>query len=66
MPEKEYHDLELLCKDCGEGFIWSARDQAFFGSQKDAKTGKSWNPPIRCVACRDINRQRREKQDQQR
>jgi len=43
-------DRELVCKDCGEAFVWSAGEQEFY-----AVMGFD-NDPARCPACR---RQRR-------
>ena len=42
-----YEDIKLVCKDCGEEFIFSVRDQEFY-----AEKGFQ-NQPLRCKACRD-------------
>lgn len=39
-------DIKIICKDCGEEFIFSIRDQEFFKQQ-------GFNSqPIRCKSCR--------------
>lgn len=52
-------DKTLICKDCGEDFDFTEKEQQFFRKN-------SWNDPIRCKPCRDQRRQDRPKQDQQR
>ena len=29
MDKKEFNDITLVCKDCGEEFVWTAGEQAF-------------------------------------
>lgn len=41
-----YQDEVLRCKDCGEEFVFTARDQEFF-----AEKGFT-NKPVRCKNCR--------------
>lgn len=43
----EYKDKTMKCKDCGEDFVFTARDQEFY-----AEKGFQ-NEPQRCKACRD-------------
>ena len=43
----ELKDLKLICKDCGESFIFSKDDQKFY-----AKQGFT-NAPARCKKCRE-------------
>jgi len=38
-------DQELTCKDCGNFFIFTEREQQFFAE-------KGFTPPKRCKACR--------------
>ena len=38
-------DVILRCKDCGERFVFTAKNQAYY-----AKRG--WGPPLRCKECR--------------
>ncbi|MCQ2911004.1 MAG: zinc-ribbon domain-containing protein [Clostridia bacterium] len=39
-------DIKIICKDCGEEFIFSIRDQEFFKQQ-------GFNSqPVRCKSCR--------------
>ena len=52
-------DIKLKCSDCGTEFVFSDRDQAFFKE-------KGFTPPKRCKPCRDIKKQSRVRQDQQR
>lgn len=49
MSDKEYtfKDINLICKDCGERFVFSAAEQSFF-----AKQGFT-NAPARCKKCRE-------------
>ena len=42
-----YEDKTLVCKDCGEEFVFTAGEQEFF-----AEKGFQ-NEPQRCKACRD-------------
>jgi CxxC-x17-CxxC domain-containing protein len=41
-----YEDETLVCRDCGEEFVFTARDQEFF-----AEKGFT-NKPVRCKNCR--------------
>lgn len=43
----ELKDLKLICKDCGDTFIFTAEDQKFY-----AKQGFT-NAPARCKTCRE-------------
>ena len=40
-------DKKIICKDCGEEFIFSVREQEFYQQQGFE------NDPVRCKACRD-------------
>lgn len=42
----EFVDQSLPCRDCGQPFIWTAGEQAFF------KDKGLVNLPVRCSACR--------------
>lgn len=42
-----YQDKTLVCKDCGEEFIFSAGEQAFYEERGFQ------NEPQRCKGCRD-------------
>lgn len=42
-----YEDKTLICKECGEEFVFTAGEQAFY-----AEKGFQ-NEPQRCKACRD-------------
>jgi len=45
-----YNDKTLICKDCGQEFIFTASEQAFY-----AEKG-FMNEPQRCKACRDARK----------
>jgi hypothetical protein len=46
-------DKKLVCKDCGQEFIFSESEQAFY-------KGKGFdNEPQRCPACRKARKQQR-------
>lgn len=42
-----YEDKTLICKDCGEEFIFTAGEQEFYATKGFV------NEPQRCKACRD-------------
>lgn len=56
--EVEMPDQTITCRDCGQPFKFSEKDQQLFSQ-------KGWNPPFRCRPCRNLAKQRRPKQDQQ-
>lgn len=45
-----YQDKIIVCKDCGQEFTFTAREQEFF-----AEKGFT-NEPQRCKACRDARK----------
>ena len=45
-----YEDKKLICKDCGQEFIFTAGEQEFY-----AEKGFQ-NEPQRCKACRDARK----------
>ena len=45
-----YQDKTIVCKDCGQEFIFTAREQEFY-----AEKGFT-NEPQRCKPCRDIRK----------
>ena len=47
------NDQHLTCADCGQDFVWSAREQEFYRE-------KGFQQPKRCKAC---NRARKERRD---
>jgi hypothetical protein len=53
-PEQEsnslYGDKEIPCRDCGEGFIFTARKQEVFAE-------KGLSEPVRCGYCNEYRRQ---------
>ncbi len=46
-----YEDKTLVCKDCGNEFVFTAGEQEFY-----AEKGFT-NEPQRCKACRDARKQ---------
>lgn len=44
--EQDFKDINLICKDCGKPFIFSAGDQQFYVKQSFV------NAPTRCKQCR--------------
>lgn len=58
-----YNDKTIVCKDCGNEFVFSAGEQEFY-----AQKGFD-NEPIRCKECRDkrkANRNNGPRNNQQR
>ena len=45
-----YQDETLKCRECGEDFVFTAREQEFY-----AEKGFS-NKPVRCKACRNARK----------
>ena len=45
-----YEDKTLMCKDCGQEFIFTAGEQEFYDSKGFV------NEPQRCKACRDARK----------
>ena len=43
----EKEDIKIICKDCGEEFLFSVGEQNFY-EEKGFQ-----NKPVRCKACRD-------------
>ena len=41
----EREDKTLTCKDCGDAFVYSTKDQEFYEEMQ-------FNPPKRCKKCR--------------
>jgi len=52
--EAEYKDKTIKCVDCGDEFVFTARDQAFYHEQGFT------NEPKRCKSCRDKRKKERE------
>lgn len=59
-------DQTLTCQDCASTFLYTERDQAFYASKTDERTGRPWDPPKRYGACRRERKLNKPKQDQQR
>ena len=49
----EFQDKTLVCKDCGQEFVFTAGEQAFF-----AEKGFE-NDPVRCPACRKARKEQK-------
>jgi len=47
--EHHFKDKTLVCQDCGNSFIFTAGEQAFFYS-------KGLSEPHRCKACRELRK----------
>jgi len=50
--DSEFQDTPIHCIDCGEDFIWTAGEQAFFRDK-----GLT-NPPKRCKNCKQAKNER--------
>ena len=46
-----YEDKTLVCKECGNEFVFTAGEQEFYAERGFA------NEPQRCKACRDARKQ---------
>jgi len=53
--ERNYKDVDLICKECGESFKFSAKEQAFYVKQGFEHV------PTRCDKCRRDMREKRDK-----
>ena len=49
MEQLKFEDKTLRCCDCGESFIWSAGEQAYYYS-------KQLSEPKRCQSCRVLRK----------
>ncbi len=49
--KKEYKDETLVCKDCGNEFVFTAGEQEFYDEKGFT------NKPQRCKDCRDKKKQ---------
>lgn len=56
METNEYNDITLNCKDCGQEFIWTSGEQAFYDEKGFT------NSPVRCKECRDKRKSQRNSQ----
>ncbi len=50
--ETERQDRQLVCKDCGEKFVFNVKAQEYYAQQ-------GWSHPKRCRGCREIKKLRR-------
>ncbi len=46
-------DKKIVCKDCGTEFVFTVGEQEFY------KAKGFTNDPVRCAACRKINKEKR-------
>ncbi len=51
ISEEKYEDIYIVCKDCGQKFLFTAGAQKHYAQ-------KGWNPPKRCKSCRDFRNTR--------
>lgn len=51
--DKQYEDIKIVCKDCGQEFIFEAGQQRHFDSLGFT------NKPVRCQECRDKKKNER-------
>ncbi|GBU11197.1 hypothetical protein AwErysi_08130 [Erysipelotrichaceae bacterium] len=54
---EELQDITLVCKDCGQPFVWTVGEQEFY-----QQMGFN-NPPVRCKECRDRRKAERNNQN---
>lgn len=57
----EKEDIKIVCKDCGEEFLFTVGEQNFYEEKGFT------NHPVRCKACRDkrkAERNQRENNDE--
>ncbi|MBL9154261.1 MAG: zinc-ribbon domain containing protein [Verrucomicrobiales bacterium] len=52
-----YEDVEFTCRDCGKEACMYAEDQAFYFETAEGYPDQN---PVRCEACRRVERQRKE------
>lgn len=52
--DTQFQDKQMVCKDCGKEFVWTAGEQAFF-AQKGFQ-----NAPTRCPEDRRANKAQRQ------
>lgn len=45
-------DKKIVCKDCGEEFVWTKGEQEFYASKGFT------NAPVRCPKCRKAKKAR--------
>lgn len=50
MYEERFEDEVIVCNDCKEEFVFSARDKAFYAEKGYV------NKPVRCKKCRDARK----------
>ena len=48
-----YEDRALICRDCGNEFVFTVGEQQFFAEKNFL------NDPVRCPDCRQLKKQRR-------
>ncbi len=49
-------DKELVCKDCGQTYTFTAGEQEFYQS-------RGFSEPVRCKACRDKRKSQKQERD---
>jgi DNA-directed RNA polymerase subunit RPC12/RpoP len=58
MSEKTYNDKEIVCKDCGATFVFTAGEQKWY-----AEKGLE-NEPVRCPDCRKAKKARMNRKEE--
>ena len=53
-----FEDSSLTCRDCKQGFVFTAGEKAFFAE-------RNFGPPVRCKGCRDSRKASAPKQASQ-
>ena len=48
--KKKMEDKNLVCRDCGNEFVFSAGEQEFYA-------GKNFPDPVRCPDCRKVKKE---------
>ena len=48
-------DKTIVCKDCGQEFVFTEKEQAFYAS-------KNFADPVRCKACRTARKLQKEQE----
>ena len=49
VTQDTFEDKEIICRGCGDGFVWTAGEQAFYAN-------KMLNAPVRCKNCREARK----------
>lgn len=58
--ETQIQDIEHVCIECNNYYLWTAGEQKFLNKLVEDKKIEKATPPKRCPACRLAKRQARE------